>query len=211
MKPAIALALIPLFVTACARYDYHGMDPKTYNEVLYPKENTVHDMQVFHSFYFTDHKDVFDRTTLAEFDAFLGRAHPSAIYKMQIVLPVMDGPRETYITRLLRARGIKFSSMETLVDNSLAPNEAVIEMGYSYVEPPLCPDWRKDSVTNYSNTKSSNAYCATAVNLGAQIANPRDLVGSSTSRIKPDATRGSIAIQGYRTGENTAGGSGAAE
>lgn len=198
MKRLVILAALPLLISACARYDYHGVDPKIYNEVLYPKVNEVHDMKIYHSFYFDEQANSFDQSTLYEFDEFLARTHPSAAYRLQIILPTLDAQRQTYIKRLLRARGYKNASIETLKDESLASNEAIIELGYSYIVPPACPDWRKDSVTNYSNTAMSNMGCASTVNLGAQVANPRDLAGSATTRVTPDATLGNQAIQNYR-------------
>ena len=44
------------------------------------------------------------------------------------------------------------------------------------VTPPACPDWSKPAERDHGNSVHSNFGCATATNLGAMVARPRDLV-----------------------------------
>ena len=68
------------------------------------------------------------------------------------------------------------------------------------VTPPAdCPDWSKSSFYDFHNTVHSNFGCATTVNLGAQIANPRDLLTGQTYR-PHDSSVSARAVDAYHTG-----------
>lgn len=45
---------------------------------------------------------------------------------------------------------------------------------------PACPDWSRESGTDFSNQPHSNLGCATQTNLGLMVAEPRDLVRGRT-------------------------------
>jgi len=65
------------------------------------------------------------------------------------------------------------------------------------VPPKPCPDWSKNSITNYNNTPGSNFGCAYYNNFIIQLDNPADFKnGHGNSRI--DETRSSNVIQKYR-------------
>lgn len=201
MKHLSAALIITLALTGCSRLDYHGMDPKTYNEVIYPKKNQVEYTSVYHSFYFPERENAFDKSTILEMDTFLARTYPDAVQHLQLVFGSSDPARELYVTRLLRARGFKKASMAFSVDENMHTDEVIIEMEYSFVKGPRCPDWRKDPIINYSGTNHSDFGCTTAVNLGAQMANPADIEASSTHRVVPDGAVSRGAIDRYRSGE----------
>jgi pilus biogenesis lipoprotein CpaD len=65
---------------------------------------------------------------------------------------------------------------------------------------PACPDWSRESGTDFDNLPSSNFGCATAANLGLMVAEPRDLV-----RGRPlgpaDGIHQAEGIVRYRTGK----------
>lgn len=202
MQKSLTLLLLPLALTGCLdRFDHHGIDPRAYHEVIYPKKNKVEFNSVFQSFYFDG--DSFTNPTLAELNEFTSRTYPTAVDRLVIATPQPDEARTLYVTRLLRTRGFKKSSMEYVVDESLASNEVVVQMDYSYVVSPNCPDWRKSTNLNYSNTNFSNMECATVVNLGKQIANPRHLIESDGLYVNPDGQVGAKAITDYHTGDIT--------
>ena len=195
------LIVTTVILTSCARLDYHGMDPQTYNEVLYPKTNTVKHSSIYHSFYFAEMAPRLDTEVVKEMDAFLSHTYPEAAQRVLLTFGMRDPDRELYVTRLLRARGFKKSLMEYTVDETIHPDELVITMDYSYAETPRCPDWRKNPLINYSNTNHSNFGCSTATNFAKQVANPHDLVQSATTRVSADSGRDALAIGVYRTGE----------
>jgi pilus assembly protein CpaD len=65
---------------------------------------------------------------------------------------------------------------------------------------PACPDWSRESGTDFDNRPSSNFGCATEANLGLMIAEPKDLV-----RGRPlgpaDGIQQAESIVRYRTGK----------
>lgn len=203
MRPAFACLFIPLAVSGCLdRFDYHGADPRAYNEIIYPKKNKVEFNSVYQSFFFTGN-DSFTKTTLGQLDEFVGRTYPSAVERLVIATSHSDEARTLYVTRLLRSRGFKKSVMEYVYDESLTSDEVVLQMDYSMVITPNCPDWRKSSNLDFSNTKYSNMECATVTNLGKQIANPKHLLESDEAYVSPDGAVGAKAITDYRSGAAT--------
>ena len=63
---------------------------------------------------------------------------------------------------------------------------------------PACPDWSRQSGTDFANLPHSNHGCATQSNLGLMIAEPRDLV-RGRGLAPADGTHQAEAILRYRT------------
>jgi pilus assembly protein CpaD len=65
---------------------------------------------------------------------------------------------------------------------------------------PACPDWSRESGTDFANLPHSNFGCATQANLGLMVADPRDLVRGRT--LGPaDGVQEAEGIVRYRTGK----------
>jgi pilus assembly protein CpaD len=65
---------------------------------------------------------------------------------------------------------------------------------------PACPDWSRQSGTDFSNQPFSNFGCATQSNLGLMVAEPKDLVSGRT--LAPaDGVHQAEGIVRYRTGK----------
>jgi pilus assembly protein CpaD len=65
---------------------------------------------------------------------------------------------------------------------------------------PACPDWSRESGTDFSNQPHSNFGCATQTNLGLMVAEPKDLVRGRT--LAPaDGVHQAEGIVRYRTGK----------
>jgi pilus biogenesis lipoprotein CpaD len=65
---------------------------------------------------------------------------------------------------------------------------------------PACPDWSRQSGTDFSNQPHSNFGCATQTNLGLMVAEPKDLVRGRT--LAPaDGVHQAEGIVRYRTGK----------
>lgn len=76
--------------------------------------------------------------------------------------------------------------------------EVVLER-YLVTLPP-CPDWSRQSGTDFANLPHSNFGCATQTNLGLMVAEPRDLVRGRT--LAPaDGVHQAEGIVRYRTGK----------
>lgn len=102
--------------------------------------------------------------------------------------------RSASVAAYLRSLHLKFAADS----EAAAPNDQVtLSIGRYIVVPPQCPDWRKPSEDDPSNTPSSNLGCATETNLGLMVADPRDLVVGKD--IAPsDADHNGYAVQRYR-------------
>lgn len=201
MRRTLTLLVAPLALAGCLdRYDYHGSDPRAYNEVIYPKKNQVEFNSVYQSFMLAE-DDHFTKATIQELNDFTSRTYPSAVERLVIATPQADEARTLYVTRLLRARGFKKSVMEYVYDETLQPDEVVIQLDYSIVVSPACPDWRKSTNLNFSNTNFSHMECSTVTNIGKQVANPKDLLEPSATHVSPDGHVGAQAIGQYRSGQ----------
>lgn len=76
--------------------------------------------------------------------------------------------------------------------------EVVIER--ALVVLPSCPDWSRESGTDFANRPHTNFGCATRTNLGLMIAEPRDLERGRT--LGPaDGTQAAGAVDRYRADE----------
>jgi pilus assembly protein CpaD len=67
---------------------------------------------------------------------------------------------------------------------------------------PGCPDWSRESGTDFANLPHSNLGCATETNLGLMVAEPRDLV-RGRSLDTADGVREAEAVGRYRSGRVT--------
>lgn len=56
------------------------------------------------------------------------------------------------------------------------PDRAVVYIGRYHAVLPDCPDWRKQTAADFTNTPSSNYGCATTVNFARMLADPGDVV-----------------------------------
>lgn len=68
------------------------------------------------------------------------------------------------------------------------------------VNAPACPDWSMPTGRNPDNRPTSNFGCATALNLGAMIADPADLAGGRV--LPPEDGAGAVrSVQVWRAGQ----------
>lgn len=78
-------------------------------------------------------------------------------------------------------------------------DQVTLSIARYVVVTPQCPDWRKPSEDDPSNTPSSNLGCANETNLGLMVADPRDLVVGKD--IAPsDADHSTYGVRRYRQG-----------
>ncbi len=77
-------------------------------------------------------------------------------------------------------------------------DRAIIAVGRYLVTLPACPNWSQYPASDFTNEKSSNFGCATAVNLGLMVASPADLV-SARELAQADGTPAVSAVTRYLT------------
>lgn len=79
------------------------------------------------------------------------------------------------------------------------PRRATVYVGRFVATAPACPDWRKPTAADYTNTTSSNFGCATAVNFSQMLADPGDLLRGREMG-PADGERAARAVRRYREG-----------
>ena len=84
--------------------------------------------------------------------------------------------------------------------NASGPAAASVYVGHYAAVTPSCPDWRKPTAADYTNTQSSNFGCSTTANFAQMLYNPGDVLQGQ--RMGPaDGARAAIAIRNYRDGK----------
>jgi len=77
------------------------------------------------------------------------------------------------------------------------PSRAVVYVGRYDIVLPDCPDWRKQTGADFTNTPASNHGCATTVNFARMLADPGDLVQGRDPGLA-DGDRLAGTIRNYR-------------
>lgn len=109
--------------------------------------------------------------------------------------------REQAVRALLEKNDLQVSSPPA--DATIAaPNVGTISVvARRYVvRLPACPDWTASVWDNFDNQPHSNWGCATAINFGLMVANPRDLIEGRPAPIA-DGELQARAIERYRLGK----------
>jgi pilus assembly protein CpaD len=97
----------------------------------------------------------------------------------------------------LHGSGVQVLSANRASELAIGPDSVLISATRFIARNPRCPDWSK--LTNYdpNNMQHSNFGCASAVNLGTMVANPKDLaIGRDPGPV--DATRAAASVERYR-------------
>lgn len=97
-------------------------------------------------------------------------------------------------------QGPKSAGGGAMLSDPAERDTALLYVAHYEVTVPGCPDWRKPSLNDFSNTQSSNYGCANAINLGLMIADPGDL-GRGQSSAGADGTRAAKSVVDYRAGK----------
>lgn len=170
-----------------------------------PRTPKVEQASFTHSVVFAPDEAVLAPERRTELDRFLIRTRTGSADSVRVV----SGPggaaiasrRAASVTAYLRHLG-------ALVEVAAAgfglptpePDTVDVIVRRSVVVLPGCPDWSDKPGDTRNNTVSRNWGCATAVNLGLMVAEPRDLVaGRDLSPADGDAAV--LGIQRYRAGE----------
>lgn len=131
----------------------------------------------------------------AALDAFLAR-HDVGFGDRVTVAAANRNPAA--VTAYLRKQGIVADAGEAMDIPAGAPSGTVrVQVERHIVVPPNCPDWRKPGTADYGNAPMGNLGCATAVNFGVMLADPRDLIQGRAPG-DADGTASAAAVQRYR-------------
>lgn len=104
----------------------------------------------------------------------------------------------------LRGLGVAAGEIELRLAVNTTERRAVLTYVFYVARPPQCGTWTKDISNNWDNAPSEHFGCAFQRNLGAMVANPRDLI-----RMQDDqgrlAGRGPDILNKYQKGMAVAG------
>lgn len=123
---------------------------------------------------------------------------PDGVHHAIIYSPPYDSQqpsRELALKRWLRGQGLR-SDQIGFGRREGDQGEYVIEFEMAYAVPTACPDWSQSAAHNYANELFTNHGCATAANLGQQIADPRE-IERGTGNPRPDLQRNGAVLSVY--------------
>jgi pilus assembly protein CpaD len=198
----ILFAAAALALTGCALTPQNAQ----WGEADSPKENKVVFLRQTHVVHFAPDNDRLSDEESRLLDTFLSREAVGYGDRISLV-PAATG-HEARDERLALRRGEAVAAhLNSLGVRAAAPERTSFEsadtvtvvVGRYVVIPPHCPDWRKPSEDDPSNTPSSNLGCATATNLGLMVADPGDLVYGQPAPVS-DGDHDVYSVQRYRTG-----------
>lgn len=106
--------------------------------------------------------------------------------------------RMTFLSELMKRRGLHLSPEVTPYGLSPAVNQARFLISRYVITPPRCGDWSQASTDNYGNAPTVNFGCANQASLGLMVANPRDLI-TGVDNEQADAEKVARAVRTYRT------------
>lgn len=161
MRKYVILAFSFALSACTPGWDMHGNDPKEYY-AEHPIENKIEARQVAHVVHFAPVATKLTVDESARLRSALHPVSPLALDGITIQLAQEDmknAARKSALTRTLRSMGY---SVKPQFESSaaLAKGDAEIDVTYSAVVAPDCPDWRTSPVTSYSNTWQGNFKCA---------------------------------------------------
>jgi len=200
----LVMSALTMSLAACmSQFDMQGVDPKDYY-AEHPIKNTVESHYGSYVAHFAA-----DASTLTEdaSDRMIHALHgisPLAADSVLIQYAKTDKhatAHREFIATELRHMGFSRDTMQFEPSDTLAHNEVRVDIIYSVVVAPDCPDWKTSPITTYSNTMQGNFACAPEVNLGLMVADPHDLV-RGTGDVSPDSMRDAKVIQDYRGGKD---------
>lgn len=196
----LCLLIIAIAISACSQMDMQGVDPKDF----YAEHPVKNDVETRHALFTLNFDDMHEITedSSKEFQDMMQDVSPAAIESVKIRLApsqMTNGNRQQNIAKLLRSMDYDTSALKFESSKETSAADAELDVSYAIVVPPHCPDWRTSPVTTNSNMPQANFACATTVNLGAMVADPRDLKkGSGKSSV--DTQTAVKALQDYKNG-----------
>ncbi len=202
MKNIVKFAFLtfPLLTSCMPSLDMQGNDPREYY-AAHPIENKVEGRHFVARVQFDGKSNSLSGEKLEKLKSDLRVVNSQAAESISLqISPVMQDKkaRVEYMKRVLRSLGYSVQ-MPFHTDGAVLHNEMVIDIAYSVAVAPDCPDWRQSPVVNYSNSLPANYGCAAAVNLGAMVDNPKDLVmGQGTEQSNTE--RSSKVLTDYKSG-----------
>jgi pilus assembly protein CpaD len=211
-RPLLWVSLLGLALTACAPARM-GPDPNLgWTEAGSPKALEVDRAEYRHAVYFDTDQARISGLEQDRLSAFLASIHADEratdLYNVELA-----ARRNESVDAFLREQGLSDLTVTSSAFGEAVPAvagsgpqswqqnrrvELVLER-YLVTLPP-CPDWSRQSGTDFANLPHSNFGCATQTNLGLMVAEPRDLV-RGRGLAPADGVHQAEGIVRYRTGK----------
>lgn len=198
-KINLLFAVVTLaFLSACAEsYDLQGHDPQEYY-AAHPIENKVETRHSLFPVSFVGYS-----TTLSASDGEVLRdlknINPSAVEAITLQAGSKMAYKKQRVQHIKKLLGKYNLPVKVITQEKISANKIVVDITHAVVVAPDCPDWKKSPVTTYSNMTPANFACASTVNLGLMVDNPRDLVRGQDSR-EHRAERSAKVLSDYHSG-----------
>lgn len=223
-RPLLWASVLGLVLTGCAP---SGLGPNAqmgWTEAGSPKRLEVERADYRHSVYFETDQAWISAVEQDRLTAFLNSVRPTARDTIRLEGHADERASDLYnvelaarraesVSNFLRAQGLEGVTVTTSAFGEAVPAapgtgaeawrqnrrvEVVLER--YLVTLPACPDWSRQSGTDFANLPHSNFGCATQTNLGLMVAEPRDLVRGR--ELGPaDGIHQAEGIVRYRTGK----------
>jgi pilus biogenesis lipoprotein CpaD len=223
-RPLLGTSLLALGLAACAPANLGPQQNLGWTAAGSPKQLEVERAEYRHAVYFETDRAALGGVEQDRLLAFLASARPgprdtirleghaderaSDLYNVELA-----SRRAARVRDFLREQGYADVGVTASAFGEVLPAaagtgpdswrenrrvELVLER-YLVTLPP-CPDWSRESGTDFANQPHSNFGCATQTNLGLMVAEPRDLVRGRT--LAPaDGVHQAEGIVRYRTGK----------
>ncbi|MBY0406989.1 MAG: CpaD family pilus assembly protein [Rickettsiales bacterium] len=205
--PATMLAALmlsaPLVLSGCSpSLDMQGVDPREYYAEN-PIVNKVSTQTQAHAVVFEKGASKLDKWEVSRFREAVFDKSMLSLQSAKVQLSRADmknEQRKASIKKMFKFMGYTGHNITFEASDLAAQDQALVQLTFAVVVPPNCPDWRMSPSHNFGNGETANFGCATAVNLGQMVADPRDLE-RGTGELPPALSeRGDAVLRTYRTG-----------
>ena len=203
-RPALHAVFLCLMLPACSSTEMQGVDPREYYS-RHPIKNRVEMKTEAHLVTFEPGAV---KLTKGEIENFRHKVNQRSMMAVDSVMIDMskamlnNSSRRQSLERMMKYMGYNGGNVRFQAGEGLERQQAVIHITFAEAVLPDCPDWRKASNHNYSNTSQANFGCANETNLGLMVADPRDLQ-RGTGELPPAVSeRGDRVLHDYRGGKS---------
>lgn len=125
------------------------------------------------------------------------------VFETDAGVPLIANRRIRAVQDVLAAQGFHVNEVRrSSVSAESSTDRLRVLVDRYLVTQPGCPDWTKTATGSFDNQAHSNWGCATATNLGAMIAEPRDLLTGRDDHVS-DGAHAIRSVQKYHDGETT--------
>jgi pilus assembly protein CpaD len=94
--------------------------------------------------------------------------------------------------------GVLVNRTPPVTEGAVAPGTVRVIITRSTAEVPFCPDWRRESQSEFEASTTSNFGCAVNSTFAQMVANPQDLIVGQTGNATRDARSVNKALKTYR-------------